>query len=111
MIRFDCGNTDAHLEGSDQRALRDRGLEALGAIIARRGPGNDMLGWLDLPNAPEGELRRIEDAAKRIQDENDCLVVIGIGGSYIGARAAIEALQYEARFQGRPQNPRSPSVF
>ena len=98
MIRFDRGNTDDHLKGSDQRVLRDRGLEALGAIIARRGPGNDMLGWLDLPNAPEGELRRIEDAAKRIQDENDCLVVIGIGGSYIGARAAIEALQYEARF-------------
>jgi glucose-6-phosphate isomerase len=98
VIRFDRGNTDAHLKGSDQRALFDRGAEALEAILARRGPGSEMLGWLDLPNIPEGELRRIEDAAKRIQDENDCLVVIGIGGSYLGARSAIEALPAEARF-------------
>jgi glucose-6-phosphate isomerase len=98
MIRFDRGNTDAHLEGSPLLTSPGRGLEALDAILARRGPGSDMLGWLDLPRAPEKDLRLIEDAAKRIQDENDCLVVIGIGGSYLGARAAIEALPGEAPF-------------
>ena len=98
MIRFDRGNTDTHLKGSDQQALLDRGLDALDAILARRGRGKEMLGWLDLPNTPDGELWRIEDTAKRIRDENDCLVVIGIGGSYLGARAAIEALPGEARF-------------
>lgn len=98
MIRLDRGNTDSHLKGTDQRVSLDRGLEALDAILARSGPGSEMLGWLDLPNTPDGELRRIEDAAKRIQDENDCLVVIGIGGSYLGARAAIEALPGEIRF-------------
>jgi glucose-6-phosphate isomerase len=98
MIRFDAGNTDAHIGERALPALLDRGLEALGAIVARSCPGSDMLGWLDLPKRPEKDLSPIEDAAKRIQDENDCLVVIGIGGSYLGARAAIEALPDEAAF-------------
>jgi glucose-6-phosphate isomerase len=98
VIKFDRGNTDTHLKGSDGKALLDRGLEVLDAILARRGPGSEMLGWLDLPGIPDNELRRIDDAAKRIQDENDCLVVIGIGGSYLGARAAIDALPGEARY-------------
>jgi glucose-6-phosphate isomerase len=57
-----------------------------------------MLGWLDLPGIGSREIGAITDTAKRIQDENDCLVVIGIGGSYLGARAAIEALPGSARF-------------
>ncbi len=98
MIRFDSGNTDAHLKGSDRKKSLSRGLGALETLLARRGPGSDMLGWLDLPGIPDKELRRIEDTAKRIQDENDCLVVVGIGGSYIGARAAIDALPGESPF-------------
>lgn len=98
MIRFDRGNTDTHLKGSDWKGLLDRGLEALDSLTSRRGTGSDMLGWLELPGMPDKELKQIEDAAKRIQDENDCLVVIGIGGSYLGARAAIDALPLEARF-------------
>lgn len=98
MIRLDRGNTDGHLEGSDLGKSLDRAVEALDAILSRSGPGSEMLGWLDLPGAPDGELQRIEDAAKRIQDENDCLVVVGIGGSYLGARAAMEALPDETRF-------------
>ena len=98
MIRLDRGNTDEHLKGAGLGSMIERGLEALDTLLARSGPGSEMLGWLDLPNAPEGDLQRIEDAAKRIQDENDCLVVVGIGGSYLGSRAAIEALPDEASF-------------
>lgn len=98
MIRLDRGNTDEHLKGIDLGERLDRAVEALDMILSRSGRGNEMLGWLDLPAVPDGELRRIEDTAKRIQDGNDCLVVIGIGGSYLGARAAIEALPNEARF-------------
>lgn len=54
---------------------------------------NDFVGWLDLPsNYDKDEFRRIKKAAKKIQKESDILVVIGIGGSYLGARAVIEAL-------------------
>ncbi|PTK45048.1 glucose-6-phosphate isomerase, partial [Staphylococcus nepalensis] len=57
------------------------------------GAGNDFLGWLDLPvDYDKEEFSRILEAAKRIKEHSDVLVVIGIGGSYLGARAAIEML-------------------
>ena len=60
-------------------------------LLARTGAGSDFLGWLDLPvNYDKEEFARIQKAAKKIQGDSDVLVVIGIGGSYLGARAAIE---------------------
>lgn len=60
-------------------------------LLSRSGEGNDFLGWLDLPvNYDKDEFERIKKAAKKIQNSCDILVVIGIGGSYLGARAAIE---------------------
>ncbi len=62
-----------------------------GILLDKTGAGNDFLGWLDLPvNYDKEEFVRIEAAAKKIQADSDVLVVIGIGGSYLGARAAIE---------------------
>ena len=59
------------------------------------GPGNDFLGWIDLPeDYDKEEYDRIKKASKKIQDHSDVLVVIGIGGSYLGARAAIEFLTH-----------------
>ena len=60
----------------------------------RNGLGNDFLGWLELPtNYDKEEFARIKAAAKKIQSNSDVLIVIGIGGSYLGARAAIEFLK------------------
>ena len=60
----------------------------------RNGPGNDFLGWVDLPvNYDKEEFARIKKAAEKIQNDSRVLIVIGIGGSYLGARAAIEALK------------------
>lgn len=57
------------------------------------GAGSDFLGWIDLPvNYDREEFARIKDAAARIQEDSEVFVVIGIGGSYLGARAVIEAL-------------------
>src|SRR5690606_30233652 len=59
----------------------------------KTGAGADFLGWIDLPeNYDKEEFARIKQAAERIQNDSDALVVIGIGGSYLGARAAIEML-------------------
>ncbi len=59
----------------------------------KSGAGNDYLGWVDLPKAyDKAEFTRLKAAAKKIRADSDALVVIGIGGSYLGARAAIEAL-------------------
>ena len=58
------------------------------------GLGNDFLGWIELPtNYDKEEAKRIQAAAKKIQSDSEVLVVIGIGGSYLGARAVIEALK------------------
>lgn len=60
-------------------------------IREKTGLGNDFLGWVDLPEAyDKEEFARIKAAAKRINQQSDILIVIGIGGSYLGARAAIE---------------------
>lgn len=75
--------------------LKDSVKAAHDALHNKTGAGNDFLGWLTLPNDyDKEEFERIEQAAKRIQQNSDVLVVIGIGGSYLGARAAIEALNH-----------------
>ena len=63
-------------------------------VINRSGAGNDFLGWVDLPvDYDKEEFARIKAAAAKIQKQSDVLIVIGIGGSYLGARAAIEFLK------------------
>ena len=63
-------------------------------LTEKSGLGNDFLGWTDLPTAyDKEEFARIKAAAKKIQADSDVLIVIGIGGSYLGARAAIELLK------------------
>ncbi len=63
------------------------------ALHAKTGAGNDFLGWLDLPKSyDKEEFARIKAAAQKIKSDSDILVVIGIGGSYLGSRAVIEAL-------------------
>ena len=62
-------------------------------LVSKSGAGNDFLGWIDLPvDYDKEEFARIKEAAKKIQSDSDVLLVIGIGGSYLGARAAIEFL-------------------
>ncbi len=63
-------------------------------LAERSGAGNDFLGWVDLPtNYDKEEFERIKAAAEKIKKNSDVLIVIGIGGSYLGARAAIELLK------------------
>lgn len=75
----------------------------------KTGLGNDFLGWVDLPeNYDKEEFARIKKAAQKIQTDSDVLVVIGIGGSYLGARAAIECLGHSFRnnlSKGERKNP------
>lgn len=63
-------------------------------LESRSGAGNDFLGWLDLPvNYDKEEFARIKEAAKKIREDSDVLLVTGIGGSYLGARAVVEAVK------------------
>ena len=70
-------------------------LDAKETLVSKTGAGNDFLGWIDLPvDYDKEEFARIKAAAKKIQSDSDVLLVIGIGGSYLGARAAIEFLSH-----------------
>ncbi|MBQ8928528.1 MAG: glucose-6-phosphate isomerase [Oscillospiraceae bacterium] len=81
--------------GKDEMAgIREQVMTAAKTLHDGTGLGSDFLGWLDLPtNYDKEEFARIKAAAKKIQGHSDVLIVIGIGGSYLGARAAIELLK------------------
>ena len=94
-ISFDYSNAMFMVSDEDIAAMRPRVEEAKKTLLERTGEGNDFLGWIDLPvNYDREEFKRIKEAAKKIQSDSDILIVIGIGGSYLGARAAIEALRH-----------------
>ena len=76
------------------------------------GAGNDFLGWVDLPvNYDKDEFARIKEAAKKIQSDSDVLVVIGIGGSYLGASAAIEMLTNNFYNSMSKDKRKTPAIF
>ncbi len=98
VINLDIEGIFSHIGKNEIENSMPLALGALDGLLKREGPGSDMLGWLDLPATSGSEIEKIADIGKRIQDENDCLVVVGIGGSYLGARAAIEALPSSTLF-------------
>ncbi len=86
--------TDGFLRSHEITALQSQVTAAHELLHSGRGLGNDFLGWMDLPvNYDKDEFTRIKAAAARIQADSDVFVVIGIGGSYLGARAVIEFLK------------------
>ena len=88
-------------------------VKALHDIIHNKtGAGSDFLGWVDLPtNYDKDEFTRIQKAAAKIQADSDVLLVIGIGGSYLGARAAIEALNNHFYNMLDKENRKAPEVI
>ena len=92
MVSFKVEKADYHLAMS---LMKERSSQAISALKNRNGLGSDFLGWLDLPV----ELAKIQndllETASKLRAVSDCVVVVGIGGSYLGARAVISALGNE----------------
>ena len=102
MITVDISNVWGLLSLPDLLAAEKEVFDAHMALTEGSGEGSDYLGWLKLPKEEEtAELRRIRAAANRIRANSDVLVVIGIGGSCLGPRAAIELMQGCNRNIGR----------
>ncbi len=94
MIKVDISNVWGQFSLPDLLATEKEIFAAHQTLTEGSGEGSDFLGWLNLPSMEEtDEIRRIRAAAKRIRESSDVFVVIGIGGSYLGPRAAIELLQ------------------
>ncbi len=83
------------IEKEQVSALEKEVMHSLNSLYSKDGKGNDFLGWLELPSRiSDHELKNIEDTAKAFQKKTDIVVVVGIGGSYLGARAVIESLSH-----------------
>ena len=81
-------------------------------VHQKTGLGNDFLGWVDLPNTyDKEEFTRIKKAADKIKSDSDVLLVIGIGGSYLGARAAIEMIGHSFRNNLTKEDRKSPEIY
>ena len=93
MLSIDISHAASFLSLPYEAALRPRLERAAGWLQNGGGKGSDFIGWVTLPrDYDRGEYARILAAAKKIQGDSKALVVIGIGGSYLGARGVIECL-------------------
>ena len=94
-VTFDYSLASGFINDDEIKSMEAAVAAARDTLEGRKGAGNDFLGWIDLPvDYDKEEFARIQKAAQKIQSDSDVLVVIGIGGSYLGARAAIEFLRH-----------------
>ncbi len=112
MAQIKVDLSKASIQESEVNGLQDRITEAHKMLHAGTGKGNDFIGWVDLPvQYDKEEFDRVKAAAQRIQDSADVLIVIGIGGSYLGARAAIEALTHSFYNTLPKEERKTPEVY
>ena len=94
MVNVDISNIWENYTLLDLLSLEKEVFDAHKLLLDRKGAGADFLGWLELPTfEATDEMRRVVAAAKRIREDSDIFVVVGIGGSYLGPRAAIELVK------------------
>ena len=94
-ISFNYDNVGPFMKQDEMENLSEFVKVAHNMLHDKKGPGSDYLGWVTLPfDYDKEEFSRIKQAAQRIRSHSDALIVIGIGGSYLGARAAIDALSH-----------------
>jgi len=91
MLQFDYSSAQKFITPTELADIEAQVAAAAQLLESRTGPGNEFLGWLDLPvDYDKAEFERIQAAAQRIRQQSEVLVVIGIGGSYLGGKAAVE---------------------
>ena len=108
-VTFDYSKAAGFVSAEEVNNFKSTVMSAKETLLSKTGAGNDFLGWIDLPvDYDKEEFGRIKKAAARIQNDSDVLLVVGIGGSYLGARAAIEFLThsfYNVLDKGRRKAP------
>ncbi|SDO10241.1 glucose-6-phosphate isomerase [Alkalicoccus daliensis] len=111
-ITFDYSKAASFLAPHEVDYMQPGVKAAHEALHEGTGAGNDFLGWIDLPvNYDKDEFARIQKSAQKIQSDSDVLLVIGIGGSYLGARAAIDALTHSFYNELDGGKRKTPQIF
>ena len=94
-VAFDYSKAAPFISANEMELMKKLTLDAKELLVSKTGAGNDFLGWINLPvDYDKEEFARIKKAAEKIQNDSEVLLVVGIGGSYLGARAAIEFLRH-----------------
>ena len=95
-VTFDYSTAKKFISDDEVKYAKKLAEAAKEELVSKTGAGNDFVGWIDLPvKYDKDEFARILKAADKIKNDSDVLLVIGIGGSYLGARAAIEFLRHQ----------------
>ena len=111
-VAFHYSTAEKFVKEEEVKRLEKAVLLAKDELVNGTGAGNDFLGWIDLPvNYDKEELVRIEKAAERIKKDSEVLLVIGIGGSYLGARAAIEFLRHSFYNSVSKEIRKTPEIY
>lgn len=111
-VTFDYSKAAKFITESEISNFESIVSNAKETLVSKKGAGNDFLGWIDLPvDYDKEEFARIKEAAKKIQSDSDVLLVIGIGGSYLGARAAIEFLRHSFYNNLSKEQRKTPEIY
>lgn len=111
-IKLDLAKTAPFIEENELQLIAPQVVGAHRMLQEKSGAGNDFLGWVDLPlNYDREEFRRIQNTAREIRDQYQALVVIGIGGSYLGARAALELLNHSFYNHLPSEKRKGPEIY
>ena len=111
-IRLDYSKAKRFVSEEELVNIKETVLNAKETLVSKKGAGNDYLGWIDLPiNYDKEEYARIKKSAEKIKSDSDVLLVIGIGGSYLGARAAIEFLTHSFYNILPKEDRKTPQIF
>ena len=111
-VTFDYSKVADFVSAEELANFKSTVMGAKETLISKSGAGNDFVGWIDLPvDYDKEEFERIKAAAKKIQSDSDVLLVVGIGGSYLGARAAIDFLNHPFYNNLSKENRKTPEIY
>ena len=111
-VTFDFSVAKKYVADSEVDMMKNATVAAKDQLIHKTGAGNDYLGWIDLPiDYDKEEFSRIQKASAKIQADSEVLLVIGIGGSYLGARAAIEFLRHSFYNSVSKEIRKTPEIY
>ncbi len=112
LVKFDYSLAENVISADEMKSMEKIVNDAKEVLVKRTGAGNDFLGWIDLPvDYDKEEFARIQKAAEKIKSDSEVLLVIGIGGSYLGARAAIEFLRHSFYNSVSKEVRKTPEIY
>ena len=111
-VTFDHSKVTPFVSNEEVDLMKKLTVDAKDVLVSKSGAGNDFLGWIDLPvDYDKEEFDRIKKAAEKIKSDSEVLLVIGIGGSYLGARAAIEFLRHSFYNVVSKETRKTPEIY